>query len=539
MPSGSVVRFGIFEADLASGELRRQGRLVKLQQQPFDLLVVLLEQPGQVVTREVLHRRLWPDGVTVDFDQSLNKAVTKLRDALGDTAESPRFIETLPKRGYRFIAPVEAIPSAPVAPGTSAPRVVPAAVSHASTSPAGAGGPATHATHGHAPTMPPEPPAPSRAASLLSWVPIIGIGAVLAVLASFASRPSSVNADTAPATRSLSTAAAPAMSTNAAAVDAFERGRIAASRRSAESLRASLAHFEHALKEDARFGAAYVALADVQNLLAMDSLADPRHAMPAAREASNRALTLDSGNAAAHAALGRTTMLFDWDWKIAVWHFERARELAPTNASVRQWFADCYAAMGMQVESEAEARAALALLPLDLAANTTLGRVFYMAKDYDKAEAQLRKTLELDPGYLPARRLLGLTLTLAGKHAQALPEFERAAQLAGETPGSLADLAMSRAFNGDEVGARRLLTRLSDPVKQSAWVGPDGIAQVYWALNDRDTAAQWLQKAYDARVPVVAYLMADPLWDGVRDDPRVGDMIEGIRTGKAPAAPLP
>lgn len=518
MPSGSVVRFGIFEADLASGELRRQGRLVKLQQQPFDLLVVLLEQPGQVVTREALHRRLWPDGVTVDFDQSLNKAVTKLRDALGDTAESPRFIETLPKRGYRFIAPVDVTRPAPAAPS---PVSMPAA-------PAG---------HPHA--LPAEPPTPSRAASLLSWVPIVGIGLVLAVLASYASVASRINADAPSATRALPSAAAPAMSTNAAAVDAFERGRIAASRRSAESLRASLTHFEHALKEDARFGAAYVALADVHNLLAMDGLADPKHAMPAAREASNRALTLDTDNAAAHAALGRTTMLFDWDWKIAVWHFERARDLAPTNANVRQWFADCYAAMGMQVESEAEARAALALLPLDLATNTTLGRVFYMAKDYDPAEAQLRKTLEIDPGYLPARRLLGLTLTLAGKHAQALPEFERAAQLAGETPGSLADLAMSRAFNGDEAGARRLLTRLSDPVKQSAWVGPDGIAQVYWALNDRDTAAQWLQKAYGARVPVVAYLMADPLWDGVRDDPRVRDMIEGIRTGKAPAAPLP
>lgn len=539
MPSGSVVRFGIFEADLASGELRRQGRLVKLQQQPFDLLVVLLEQPGQVVTREALHRRLWPDGVTVDFDQSLNKAVTKLRDALGDTAESPRFIETLPKRGYRFIAPVDATRPTPPA---EAPAPAPVAASASrveSASPAGAPYAAPHSTHAHAAAAAAEPPAPSRAASLLSWVPIAGIGLVLAVLASYASVASRINADAPSTTRALPSAAAPAMSTNAAAVDAFERGRIAASRRSAESLRASLSHFELALKEDARFGAAYVALADVHNLLAMDGLADPKHAMPAAREASNRALTLDTDNAAAHAALGRTTMLFDWDWKIAVWHFERARDLAPTNANVRQWFADCYAAMGMQVESEAEARAALALLPLDLAANTTLGRVFYMAKDYDPAEAQLRKTLEIDPGYLPARRLLGLTLTLAGKHAQALPEFERAAQLAGETPGSLADLAMSRAFNGDEAGARRLLTRLSDPVKQSAWVGPDGIAQVYWALNDRDTAAQWLQKAYDARVPVVAYLMADPLWDGVRDDPRVRDMIEGIRTGKAPAAPLP
>lgn len=377
MTSGPIVRFGIFEADLSSGELRRQGRLVKLQQQPFDLMAALLAQPGQVVTREALHRRLWPDGVTVDFDQSLNKAVTKVRDALGDTAESPRFIETLPKRGYRFIAPVEVVAAvAQAAPAaiTAAPGVAPPA------SPSRFPVPAAHA-----PVASPAPPAPSRATTLLSWVPIIGIGLVLAVLASYASMASRIDADAPTVSRALPSPAAPAMSTNAAAVDAFERGRIAASRRSAESLRASLAHFEQALKEDARFGAAYVALADVHNLLAMDGLADPKRSMPAAREASNRALTLDTDNAAAHAALGRTTMLFDWDWKIAVWHFERARDLAPTNASVRQWFADCYAAMGMQVESEAEARAALALLPLDLAANTTLGRVFYLAKYYDQS----------------------------------------------------------------------------------------------------------------------------------------------------------
>ncbi|MEZ5283210.1 MAG: winged helix-turn-helix domain-containing protein, partial [Vicinamibacterales bacterium] len=108
--SARVVRFGVFEADLSAGELRKQGRLVRLQQQPFDVLRVLVEQHGQVVTREALHRHLWPEGVTVDFDQSLNKAVTKLRDALGDTADSPRFIETLPKRGYRFIAPVDGVP---------------------------------------------------------------------------------------------------------------------------------------------------------------------------------------------------------------------------------------------------------------------------------------------------------------------------------------------------------------------------------------------------------------------------------------------
>ena len=106
-PPALGIRFGVFEADLRSGELRRQGVKIRLQEQPFQALALLLERPGHVVTREELRSRLWPADTFVDFDRGLNKAINKLRDALGDSAESPRFIETLPQRGYRFIAPVE------------------------------------------------------------------------------------------------------------------------------------------------------------------------------------------------------------------------------------------------------------------------------------------------------------------------------------------------------------------------------------------------------------------------------------------------
>ncbi len=107
-----IVRFGIFELDLKTGELRRKGVKVALQEQPFQVLAMLVAQPGELVTREELRQKLWPDAVFVDFDHGLNKAVGKIRRALGDIAESPRYIETLERRGYRFIAPVEAVDSA-------------------------------------------------------------------------------------------------------------------------------------------------------------------------------------------------------------------------------------------------------------------------------------------------------------------------------------------------------------------------------------------------------------------------------------------
>ncbi|MCL5005781.1 MAG: winged helix-turn-helix domain-containing protein, partial [Acidobacteria bacterium] len=103
-----VLDFGPFEVDLRGGELRKYGLKVKLQEKPFQILAILLNHPGGVVTREELRRQLWPADTFVDFDHSVNTAVNKLREALGDSAENPRFIETLPRHGYRFIAPTHA-----------------------------------------------------------------------------------------------------------------------------------------------------------------------------------------------------------------------------------------------------------------------------------------------------------------------------------------------------------------------------------------------------------------------------------------------
>jgi DNA-binding winged helix-turn-helix (wHTH) protein len=102
-------RFGTFEADAASGELRRQGIRIKLNAQPFQVLLMLLERPGEVLTREEIARALWSDGTFVDYEHGVNSAMNRIREALGDTANSPRYVETLARRGYRFIAPVETL----------------------------------------------------------------------------------------------------------------------------------------------------------------------------------------------------------------------------------------------------------------------------------------------------------------------------------------------------------------------------------------------------------------------------------------------
>ena len=150
-PPSPCYRFGIFEADTATGELRRQGVRVKLNAQPFQVLLMLLSRPGQLLTREEISRELWPDGTFVDYDHGVNSAVNRIREALGDTAGSPRFIETLARRGYRFLAQVERIAPTEIAPAALSPNVVPPLPSAS-------------------PTAPPPDPAPAPPSKLLDGI---------------------------------------------------------------------------------------------------------------------------------------------------------------------------------------------------------------------------------------------------------------------------------------------------------------------------------------------------------------------------------
>src|SRR5580698_1461265 len=127
------IQFGVFEVDRSSGELRRSGVKVRIQSQPFRLLMALLDHPGEVVSRETLQQQLWGEATTVDFDHSLGIAVNKLREALGDSAENPRFVETLAKRGYRFIAPVKVIDEHVFADAQVSAAAAPAALARPST----------------------------------------------------------------------------------------------------------------------------------------------------------------------------------------------------------------------------------------------------------------------------------------------------------------------------------------------------------------------------------------------------------------------
>src|SRR5260370_10904269 len=161
------VRFGAFEVDLHSGELHKQGIKIKLHDQPFQVLAMLLDHPGELVTREQLHQKLWPADTFVDFDVGLNSAIKRLRDALGDSVEDPRFVETLTRRGYRFIAPLADRPEqgTPETQGPAEPATELHAAMEAMDSPGSAASPA---------------PAPGARGARIGWaLPRLGVLVVL------------------------------------------------------------------------------------------------------------------------------------------------------------------------------------------------------------------------------------------------------------------------------------------------------------------------------------------------------------------------
>jgi DNA-binding winged helix-turn-helix (wHTH) protein/tetratricopeptide (TPR) repeat protein len=511
-----LVRFGLFQLDLRAGELSRQGRPVRLQQQPFLVLKTLVDRPGELVTRDELRRCVWPDGITVDFDQSLNKSVTKLRDALGDSVASPRFIETLPKRGYRFIAPVVA--AGAVTAETAGAIVIPARPADSVPAPPSLAPPLA------------EEPAPATASHrrpplqlAFSMIGLAAIGALLTVS----------SGATKSAEPALAALVAPAVTTPKpifAARDAYERGRLAVARRTDEGLRLGVEHFQRAIALSPRYADAYAGMADAWSLLASYGLEDPREGMPRARDAANRALALNPSLARAHASLGRTAMIFDWDWRTAEWHFGRAIALEPGSATTHQWFAYLLSASGRHDEAVAEARRAIAAEPLSLNTNTALGHVLYVARRYDEAAAHLERTLEIDPDFTQARRDLGRVRVQQSRTADAVAAFERVAAINPRSAIALAELAWARARNGETAAARSFLSRL-DALRDTTYVPPDALALAHLGLGNRDQAVAWLRRAFTMRVATIAHLQAEPVWDALRDDPRVKEMVATVRSG--------
>ena len=563
-----IIRFGSFELDVCAGELRKQGVKIKLQEQPLHLLELLLAHPGQMVTREDLRSTLWPTNTFVDFDHGLNKAINKLREALGDSADSPRFIETLAKRGYRFIGSVGSrsgrIESLVVLPledlahdaaqeyfADGLTEALITSLGHISALRVTSR--ITAMTYKGAHKSVPEIArelgvdgvvagtvlrAKGRvriSAQLVStrddtllWAESYERNArdILELQAEIARAiAKEIQAKLTPHEEAQLARARPAV--NPEAYEAYLIGRHYWSQRSAEALKKGVEYFRQAIEKDPTFAPAHAGLADMCASAGIWGLVAPADGAGKAKALARKALEIEE-TGEAHAALGWATFQYDYDYAAAEKEFQRAIVLYPDYAFAHMWYGFCLIGAGRLEEALAESRRALQLDPLYPIAHLCYAAVIYYFRDWDGCIDACRRGLDINPGYRHIRWMMANALQSKGCHQEAIRERQGILDAAPGSAMSLAELGDSYAAAGMRPEAQRVLDQL-DELRGNKYVMPYWVALIHAGLRDRDEAFRWLDAALEERSAYLAYVKGDPRLDYLRPDSRFQNLLDRMR----------
>ena len=396
MPQPDILSFGSFELHPASGELRRSGRRVHLAPQAFELLVLLTRRSGDVVTRDEIRQALWPSDTFVDFDAAVNGCISQIRSILLDKASSPRFVETLPRRGYRFLAPVTTV--------------------------------ARQAE------QPPEATAESAPIAATTRVPVRALVAIVAILTATVGL-ALMAARTA---GSSETATARLSAFSLKAVQKYERGRSGLHDASPSELLDRVKHFETAISLEPTFAEAYAGLAEAKLLLATYRTEPPQVAYAAAKAAAARALSLNPRLGEAHAAYAAAVLFFDWNWQEAAAHLREADRLAPQSASVQHWYGRYLTGAGRYRDAQLRARRVATLTPGSPSALTYQGVAAFYAANYAETREACQRALAVMPEFVPAKTCLA-SLDDPMTAAPALPDAALAPALVALRHGDRAE----------------------------------------------------------------------------------------------------
>jgi TolB-like protein/Flp pilus assembly protein TadD len=540
--SGSIVRFGTFEVDLESRELRKQGLHVRLEEKPFRILELLLEQAGRVVTRRALREKLWPD-THVGYDQNLNTAVNKLRELLGDSAQSSRFIETLPRLGYRFIAPVvlPARPSSPVARKMLA--VLPFENLGGDSEQEYFADGLTEEMISHLGQLDP------RRLGVIARTSAIQFKNTRKSIAEIAAElkvsyvlEGSVRCEGAGARITAQLIEAQdqthlwSASYNRDLRDilsvqadvARQVGRALSLELLPESaedgLKKAIASFETALSIEPNCARSYSGIADCSGLLSWFGALPPKVAGQKAALAAMRAREIDPTLCECHASLALVRFWYDWNWEAAEAEFLRAIELNPSYTSAYQWYAAYLSTQGRFEEAHAAQQSAREIDPFSLILNMNVADPLFFSRQYDRAVQQLVSLLEHEPRYFPALFQLGRVYVQMEMHKEAIEAFERALQFSRQQE-VLPALAHAYALAGRTQEARVILEEMKND-KTGRYVASPMIARIYLGLGEFETALDWLEKGLEERSFWMVFLKIDPIYDPVRPHPRFAELLK-------------
>jgi TolB-like protein/DNA-binding winged helix-turn-helix (wHTH) protein/Tfp pilus assembly protein PilF len=641
----STYRFGPYHVDVPAGQLRKHGAKIRLAGQPFEILAMLLERAGKVVAREEIQQRLWSEETFVDFENSLNKAINKLRQALADSAEQPTYIETLPRRGYRFVGLIDA----------DTPALKPTEIPHQ------AAGPEDGMGNGLAREL-----ADSRAAAredeanqatslaTWSWRLVCGLsGIALALCVLFvANRWQKRNANQSitsvavlpleylsnqagqeyfadgvtdelitelakngvfrvtsrtssmkfkKSTKNLRQIAGelgvealvegsiervgervriraqlirvatdqhlwaesydgsvsdllsledrvardialkvtvnltPAQKrrfvrTRTVNPDAYQdylRGRYFWNLRTADGFERALRYFQAAIAKDSTYGAAYAGLADTYLLLGGYNFRSQNETIPKARAAAQKALGLENLSEA-HATLGLIAENYDWDWLGAEKEFRLSIELNPNYSTAHHWYGESFLAVtGRFDEALAEMKRAAELDPLSPIISTDMGVTLYLARRYDQAVPQLSRTLELYPDYESAQ----IWLARSYEQEKLCPE---AISVLDRSQGSLETLIRSeeRARIYAECGRQSESLRILGDLQRQAstrFVDPGLSGGIFIGLDRKNEALTQLEKCVPEHSTALTSLKVNPIYDPLRSNPRFAALLRTVR----------
>ncbi|MGA3235736.1 MAG: winged helix-turn-helix domain-containing protein [Bryobacteraceae bacterium] len=581
------IRFEDFELDVSAYELRRAGEAVKLERIPMELLMFLAANPGRLVLRSELVDRIWGKNHFLQDETAINTAVRKLRAALADNAEKPRFIETVTGKGYRFTAAIRDALSKPGETALAAPHrtiLVVLPLENLSEPPResylndglteelitclGALAPAQLGIIGRTSAM----ECQRRGLTVRE----IGreLGADLVLEGSVRRQLQRVRisvrllqvSDQAQmwaksyeqdlddllawqcdvareivrevtSAASLDSLAPPARKrrVNLQAYECYLKGRHLWNKKTPRAYHEAISLFQQAIDHDPAYALPFVGLADTWILMAIHGLAPSSETYPRARAAAGRALELDATLAEAHTALADVSKGYDWNWVEAEAGYREALRLNSNYAVAHQWYANLLSILNRHSEAIAEAEEARRLDPLAASIAGFVGFTYYRARRYDEAAREVEKAMEMGPRLPIVNWFLGQIYTQRRQFDRAVEVLSGAA---AESHGGAIYVAMlGHAYGraGDRAAALDTLKQL-DSLARDRYVSPLDFSIVHAGLGDVDTTLAWLERAIDERVMRVTELQT-PTFDALRHEPRFQQLAAraGL-AGRCPAA---
>lgn len=563
------IQFADFELDEASYELRRRGRRVRLERLPMELLLLLASRPAQLVTREEIVAKLWGKGVFLDIENGINTAVRKLRHALHDDSKEPKYIQTVPAKGYRFIADIRAPQSErtrrvmlAVLPfdnytGDPAQDYFVDGLTEETICTLGALNPARLGVIARTSAMMYKGTRKSIkdigrelnvdyilessvrrddnrlriSAQLIRvddqthiWAenferPAHGILAVQdelgrAIADQVRIQVSSVHGGD--LTRRHSS--------NADAYDIYLRGRHFWNQRTAPAIRRAIDCFRQALELDSQYALAQAGLADAYAMLPITSDVRTEECLEPGLAAARAAIASDDSCAEAHTAIAMCKFWMEWDWAGGEAEAQHAIRLRPNYALAHLARGHILSNAGQHAAAEEEIKKAAELDPVSSHMRAIRGQLLFQAGRFDDAMSEVRKALVLNPEAWIANIVLGKLHIQSGRLDDAQSCLQRAFDLSGGNTEALSLRGYAYANSDNPQQAHEVLTTLQD-LRRCRYVPPYNIAMVYAGLGDLSSAVEWLQRGFDEHDARMVFLASDPKWEPLRGDPRVERLL--------------